>query len=81
MHCKNGLRFTVSQSIRKSGFLREAGGIVRNLRAGNFDAYETMREFWIKVLNYIISMLVKDIFKQIKEFYYWLGFWTLMAQL
>ena len=33
---------------------------------GNFDAYETMREFWIKVLNYIISILVEDIFKQIK---------------
>ena len=41
---------------------------------GNFDAYETMREFWIKVFNYIISMLVKDHFKEIKIFYYWLGF-------
>ena len=25
-----------------------------------------MREFWIKVFNFMISMLVKDIFKQIK---------------
>ena len=33
---------------------------------GNFDAYETMREFWIKVFNYIISMLVKNHFKEIK---------------
>ena len=33
-----------------------------------------MREFWIKVFNYIISMLVKDHFKEIKNFYYWLGF-------
>ena len=40
---------------------------------GNFDAYETMREFWIKVLNYIISILVKDIFELIKFFYYWRG--------
>ena len=78
MHCKNGLRFVVSQSIRKSGFLREAGGIVRNLRAGNFDAYETMREFWIKVLNCISSMLVKDIFEQIRNFYYWRGSVALM---
>ena len=27
-----------------------------------------MREFWIKVLNYIISILVKDIFEQINFF-------------
>ena len=32
-----------------------------------------MREFWIKVLNYIISILVKDIFELIKFFYYWHG--------
>ena len=56
----------------------KAGGIVQNLRVGNFDAYETMREFWIKVLNYVNSMLVKDIFKQIKIFYYWRGSVALM---
>ena len=51
----------------------KAGGIVRSLRVGNFDAYETMREFWIKVLNYIISILVKDIFELIIFFYYCRG--------
>ena len=37
-----------------------------------------MREFWIKVLNYIISIMVKDIFEQIKIFYYWRGSVALM---
>ena len=37
-----------------------------------------MREFWIKVLNYIISIMVKDIFEQIKIFYFWRGSVALM---
>ena len=31
------------------------------------DDYNTMREFWTKVLNYIFSMFFKPTFKQIKK--------------
>ena len=32
-----------------------------------FDDYETLKEFWTKVFNYIIFMFFKHIFKQIKN--------------